>query len=63
MVHGVELLLVSAIGGYWVLERAETHKGQLRSVGRMLGVVLRPVWPMEGLVHRSALAGHLPETG
>ena len=40
MVHGIELLVVTAIGGYWVLERAETHKGQLRSVGRLLGVLV-----------------------
>ena len=35
--HGIEGLLVTAIGGYWVLERSETHKGQLKSVGRLLG--------------------------
>ena len=40
MYHGVGLLFLTAIGGYWVLERAETHKGQLRQVGRVLGTVI-----------------------
>ena len=35
--HGVGMLLVGAVAGYWVLERAETHKGQLRQIGRLLG--------------------------
>ena len=34
---GAGLLLLTAIGGYWVLERAETHKGSLRRAGRFLG--------------------------
>ena len=34
---GVAGLLLAAIGGYWVLERAEGHKGSLRKVGRLLG--------------------------
>lgn len=37
MVHGVGVLLLAAIGGYWVLERASTHKGQLKRVGQLLG--------------------------
>ena len=37
MIHEVGGLLVGAIGGYWVLERAETHKGSLRRLGRFLG--------------------------
>jgi len=35
--HGIGLLLVTAAAGYWVLERAETHKGDLRRVGKVLG--------------------------
>ena len=37
MLNGAGALLLSAIGGYWVLERAETHKGSLRKTGRILG--------------------------
>lgn len=35
--YGVGVLLLSAVAGYWVLERAESHKGSLRKVGRFLG--------------------------
>jgi hypothetical protein len=35
--HGIGLLLVTVVAGYWVLERAETHKGDLRRVGKALG--------------------------
>ena len=34
---GIGVLLLSAIGGYWVLERAEKHKKPLKSIGQMLG--------------------------
>ena len=34
---GSGTLLLAAIGGYWVLERAESHKGGLRKIGRLLG--------------------------
>ena len=37
MGHGVAGLLLAAIGGYWVLERASAHKGRLRQVGQLLG--------------------------
>ena len=37
MSHGVWTLLLAAVAGYWVLERAETHKGDLRRVGKGLG--------------------------
>ena len=38
MVHSATGLLFSAVAGYWVLERAETHKqGNLRRLGRFLG--------------------------
>ena len=30
-------LLLATIGGYWMLERAATHKGQLKIVGQVLG--------------------------
>ncbi len=38
MHHGIEGLLVTAIGGYWVLERAAGQKGQVKRVGQLLGV-------------------------
>ena len=66
MVHGVELLLVSAIGGYWVLERAETHTGQLKSVGRLLGAIII-VLSLAGVACRvwalSSMGGDCPFTG
>jgi len=37
MGYGGGMLLLAAVGGYWVLERAETHKGVLRRVGQFLG--------------------------
>ena len=37
MSYGIGVLLLTAIGGYWVLERAELHKGQLKKVGQFLG--------------------------
>lgn len=37
--HGSAWLLLTAIGGYWLLERAETHnkKSDLRRAGKLLG--------------------------
>ncbi|MBI3321852.1 MAG: hypothetical protein HYZ91_06260 [Candidatus Omnitrophica bacterium] len=35
--HSTGGLLLAAIGGYWVIERAEAHKGYLRKLGRVLG--------------------------
>lgn len=35
--YGIGLLLATIVAGYWVLERAETHKGDLRRVGKVLG--------------------------
>ena len=40
MGHGAGILLVTAIGGYWVLERADRHKGGLKTIGRVLGAVI-----------------------
>lgn len=37
MVHGIGVLLIGAVAGYWVLERAETHKKPLKQIGRFLG--------------------------
>lgn len=37
MLQGVEGLLLTAIGGYWVMERAEAHKGNLKRVGQLVG--------------------------
>ena len=38
--HGITGLLLTAIGGYWVLERASEHKGQLKQVGLLLGSLI-----------------------
>jgi hypothetical protein len=40
MGYGIGLLLLGTVAGYWVLERAETHKGDLRKVGQVLGWLL-----------------------
>ena len=37
MTHGIVGLMAAAIGGYWVLERASTHKRRLRQVGQLVG--------------------------
>ncbi len=37
MTHNTGLLLLAAAGGYWVLERADKHKGTLKSVGQVVG--------------------------
>ena len=37
MTHSVGVLLLAAVGGYWVLERAAAHKGGLKKVGQLLG--------------------------
>ena len=37
MGHGVGMLLLAAIGGYWVIERAQTHKAPLKKFGQFLG--------------------------
>ena len=47
MTHGGSMLLVTLVAGYWVLERAETHKGDLKKLGRFLG----------GLIIVASLAG------
>jgi len=40
MGHGSGLLLLTAVAGYWVLERASVHKGQLQKVGFFVGSVV-----------------------
>ena len=40
MAHGPGVLLFASLGGYWVLERAQKHKGGLRVVGRLLGAAV-----------------------
>lgn len=40
MHYGAGVLLLSAVAGYWVLERAETHKGSLRKAGRVVGWII-----------------------
>ena len=37
MSHGVALLLLSAAVGYWVLERAEGQKKNLKQIGQLVG--------------------------
>ena len=37
MVHGTGLFLLSAVAGYWVLERASGHKGDVQRVGKVVG--------------------------
>ena len=38
--HGLVGLLLTAVAGYWVLERASTHKGQLQKVGFFVGSLI-----------------------
>ena len=52
MLSGSGMLLLSAVGGYWVLERAENHKGGLRRIGRLLGSFILVV-SLVGLVCRA----------
>ena len=57
MGSGSGLLLVGVIGGYWLLERAETHKGKLRRIGRVLGALVIVV-SLLGAVFRGWSACH-----
>jgi len=40
MGHGIIGLLLTAVAGYWVLERASSHKGQLQKIGFFVGSVV-----------------------
>jgi hypothetical protein len=51
MLHGAAGLLLAAAGGYWVLERANSHRGQLKRAGQLLGTVIIAV-ALAGVVCR-----------
>ncbi len=55
--HGAGILLLTAVAGYWVLERADTHKGELKRVGRLLGGLIIAV-SFGGIVCSVWSAGH-----
>ena len=38
--HGIAPLLLAMVGGYWVVERAEREKGQIRQLGRFVGSLI-----------------------
>ncbi len=38
--HGAGWMLLTAVAGYWVLERADTHKGELKRIGQAFGWVI-----------------------
>lgn len=40
MGHSIGVLLFAVIGGYWLLERGLTHKGQMKQLGLILGSVI-----------------------
>ncbi len=40
MGHSIGVLLFTAIGGYWLLERGLTHKGQMKQLGLILGSLI-----------------------
>ena len=40
MQGGAGTLLLGAVGGYWVLERAARQKGNLKKVGQLLGAAI-----------------------
>ena len=40
MMHGMAALLLTTVAGYWVLERSQAHKGNLKKVGELLGVAI-----------------------
>ena len=40
MGHSVGILLLTAVAGYWVLERASERKGQLKQVGLFVGSLI-----------------------
>ena len=40
MLDGSGTLLLSAVAGYWVLERSSGHKGNVKSVGQVVGWVV-----------------------
>ena len=38
--HSTGMLLIAAIGGYWVLERSAKQKGYVHRVGQVLGTAI-----------------------
>ena len=40
MMHNMAGLLLTAVAGYWVLERSQSHKGNLKRVGQVLGIAV-----------------------
>jgi hypothetical protein len=40
MLYGIVGPLLAAAAGYWVLERAAGHKGQLHRVGQVVGATI-----------------------
>ena len=41
--QGTGFLLLAAVGGYWVLERASGHRGALKKVGQWVGGIVLAV--------------------
>ena len=37
MAYGTGILLLTAVAGYWVLERSAAHKGNIKQVGQVVG--------------------------
>ncbi len=61
---GIGILLLGAAAGYLVLERAETHKGQLKQVGRLVGAMLIVVGLIGAVCRIISLAtGYCPGDG
>jgi len=40
MGHGVGILLIALAAGYWVLTLADKERGQLKKVGKALGLII-----------------------
>ena len=40
MMHGMGVMLLASVAGYWVLERASNHKGNLKRIGQVLGIAI-----------------------
>jgi len=38
--HGLGILMLAAVGGYWVLERSVGQRGQIKQVGQVLGIII-----------------------
>lgn len=66
MAYGIVGPLLSAAAGYWVLERASAHKGQLHRVGQVVGAtiivvsflaVAAGIWKGAGYCHSAGWMG------